>query len=113
MSTIEEIDPATANELVERGDALLVDVRNDDEWAIGHAPAAVHLPLGDLHERHPELPTDRRIVVICRSGARSARATEALVGAGYDVVNLTGGMQAWAALGLPVVTETGDPGAVA
>jgi rhodanese-related sulfurtransferase len=113
VSTIEEIDPATANELVERGDALLVDVRNDDEWAIGHAPAAVHLPLGDLHKRHPELPTDRRIVVICRSGARSARATEALVGAGYDVVNLTGGMQAWAALGLPVVTETGDPGAVA
>ncbi len=57
---------------------------NDDEWATGHAPAATLMPLGELSERHTELPTDRRIVVICRSGARSSRATEALVDAGYD-----------------------------
>ena len=112
MSTVEEIDPGTGNALVEGG-ALLLDVRNDDEWVVGHAPAAVHMPLGALSERHTELPTDRRIVVICRSGGRSARATEALVGAGYDAVNLAGGMQAWAALGLPCVTDAGDPGAVA
>lgn len=112
MSTVEEIDPGTANALVEGG-ALLLDVRNDDEWEAGHAPAALHLPLGELSARHTELPTDRRIVVICRSGGRSAKATEALVGAGYGAVNLAGGMQAWAALGLPCVTDGGDPGTVA
>ena len=112
MSTVEEIDPKTANALIEDG-ALLLDVRNDDEWATGHAPAATHMPLGELSERHTELPADRRIVVICRSGARSSRATEALVDAGYDVVNLAGGMQAWEAQGLPCVTDTGGPGTVA
>ena len=112
MSTVEEIDPGTANALVEGG-ALLLDVRNDDEWEAGHAPAALHLPLGELSARHTELPTDRRIVVICRSGGRSAKATEALVGAGYGAVNLAGGMQAWAAVGLPCVTDGGDPGTVA
>lgn len=103
MSAIGEIDVAAANALVEAG-ALLLDVRNDDEWEAGHAPAAVLIPLGDLATRHTELPTDRKIAVICRSGARSARATEALVGAGYDAVNVAGGMLAWADSGLPVVT---------
>jgi rhodanese-related sulfurtransferase len=112
VSAIEEVDPATANALVDDG-ALLLDVRNPDEWAVGHAPAALTLPLPDLAARFTELPVDRRIAVICRSGARSARATEALVGAGYDAVNVAGGMQAWAAAGLPVVTDGGDPGGVA
>lgn len=101
--SIEEIDPAAANALVEGG-ALLLDVRNDDEWVEGHAPAALLMPLPVLGDRHTELPTDRRIAVICRSGARSARATEALVGAGYDAVNVAGGMIAWTEAGLPIVT---------
>lgn len=112
MSTYEEIDPGTARALVDDG-AFLLDVRNDDEWEAGHAPAATLIPLGRLSERHPELPTDRRIVVVCRSGGRSGQATDALVAAGYDAVNLAGGMQGWAALGLPVVTDAGGPGVVA
>lgn len=103
MSAIEEIDPTAASALVEGG-ALLLDVRNDDEWIAGHAPSALLMPLPVLGERYTELPTDRRIAVICRSGGRSARATEALVGAGYDAVNVAGGMIAWADSGLPVVT---------
>lgn len=110
--SIEEIDAGTADGAVGAG-AFLLDVRNPDEWDAGHAPAATLVPLGALGDRVAELPTDRRIVVVCRSGARSARATEALVGAGYDAVNLAGGMQAWAALGLPVVTDAGGPGTVA
>jgi len=110
--SIEEIDAVTADDEVGAG-AFLLDVRNPDEWDAGHAPAATLVPLGTLGDRVAELPTDRRIVVVCRSGARSARATEALVGAGYDAVNLAGGMQAWAALGLPVVTDAGGPGTVA
>ena len=112
MTPIEEIDPSTADACVTEG-ALLLDVRTPAEWDAGHAPAAVHLPLDQLGDRHTELPTDRQIVVICRSGGRSARAAEALVGAGYDAVNLAGGMQAWTAIGLPCVTDTGDSGTVA
>ncbi len=112
MSTYEEIDATAADALVEGG-AFLLDVRTDDEWDAGHAPAATLVTLGQLADRVDELPTDRRIVVICRSGARSGRAAEALVGAGYDAVNLAGGMQAWAALGLAVVTDAGEPGSVA
>ena len=111
MSTIEHVDPTAADALVGSG-AFLLDVRNDDEWDLGHAPAATLIPLGELGARAGELPTDRRILVVCRSGGRSAQATEALVGAGYDAVNVAGGMQAWLAAGLPVVTDAGAPGTV-
>jgi rhodanese-related sulfurtransferase len=109
---VPEVDASTGEAEVAEG-ALLVDVRTPDEWEAGHAPAAIHIPLDQLSARHTELPSDRRIVVICRSGGRSAKATEALVGAGYDAVNLAGGMKAWDSLGLGCVTDAGEPGAVA
>lgn len=92
--------------------ALPLDVREDDEWAAGHAPGAQHLPLGRLQAEHETLPKDRPIVAICRVGGRSEKATIALRGAGYDVVNLDGGMRAWAAAGRPVVTDDGGTGRV-
>ena len=109
---IEEVDPGTGRALVDDG-ATLLDVRHQEEWDAGHAPDAVFLPLDQLGARYTELPDDRTIVVICRSGARSARAAEALVGAGYHAVNLAGGMKAWVADGLPCVTDDGAPGTVA
>ena len=109
---IEEVDPSAGQAMVEGG-ATLLDVRHPEEWEAGHAPDAVLVPLDQLGDRYTELPTDRAIVVICRSGARSAKATEALVGAGYEAVNLAGGMKAWVAEGLPCVTDAGDPGVVA
>jgi rhodanese-related sulfurtransferase len=109
---IDEVDPRTGRTMVDDG-ATLLDVRHQEEWDAGHAPDAVLLPLDQLGDRYTELPTDRTIVVICRSGARSARAAEALVGAGYTAVNLAGGMKAWVADGLPCVTDAGDDGVVA
>jgi rhodanese-related sulfurtransferase len=109
---IEEVDPRIGRTMVDEG-AILLDVRHPEEWEAGHAPDAVLVPLDQLGDRCTELAADRPIVVICRSGARSARATEALVGAGYDAVNLAGGMKAWVADGLPCVTAAGDPGVVA
>ncbi|HSL56329.1 MAG TPA: rhodanese-like domain-containing protein [Acidimicrobiales bacterium] len=94
------------------GGAVLLDVREDDEWAAGHAPDARHVPMSRLGDHAAELPRDTEIVVICRSGNRSAAVTEALVGAGFTAVNMAGGMQAWAAAGYPVVTDAGAPGAV-
>jgi rhodanese-related sulfurtransferase len=85
--------------------AVLLDVREDDEWADGHAPEAVHLPMWQLSERAAELPKDRTIICICHVGARSAGVAEALSGAGWKAVNLTGGMIAWERAGLPVVQD--------
>ena len=89
-------------------DGWLLDVREPDEWEAGHAPGAVHIPLGDLGQRSSEVPSDQAVYVICRSGHRSGRATEALNNAGWQAVNVTGGMQQWAAEGRPMVTDTGQ-----
>ena len=94
--------------------AFLLDVRTPDEWNAGHAPDAVHLPLARLIEDHQDvLPDDGTpIVAICRVGSRSQTAAVALRRAGYDVVNLAGGMQAWANAGKDVVTDDGSPGSI-
>lgn len=107
--TVPATTPAEAHD---RADGhVLVDVRDPHEWAAGHAPGATHLPLGELHP--DRLPTAERLLCICRSGARSSQAVAALRNAGYDAVNVDGGMNAWHAHGLPVVRDDGQPGTVA
>lgn len=82
---------------------LLVDVREPDEWQEGHVPGAVLIPLGQLGNRLAELDQTRPIALICRSGNRSGSATAELLRAGYaNVVNVQGGMIAWARAGLPI-----------
>jgi rhodanese-related sulfurtransferase len=88
-------------------DAYLLDVREPGEWQAGHAPDAVHIPLGELNSRAHEVPQDRDVYVICRSGARSAQAVLAMGGAGWRASNVEGGMQAWAAAGRPMVSDSG------
>ena len=97
-----DIEPRAAEALVQQG-ALAVDVREASELAEdGRIDAALHVPLGDLAERARELPRDRTLVMICRSGARSAMATEALRASGYDAYNVEGGILRWERDGLPV-----------
>ena len=108
---IPQVTPEDAAQRIADG-ALLLDVREDDEWQAGHAPDAQHLPLGRLDAEHGSLPKDRPIVAICRVGGRSEKAAVALKGAGFDVVNLAGGMRAWAAAGQPVVMDDGEIGTV-
>jgi len=93
------------------GRVLLVDVREDGEWAVGHAPGAVHIPLSALGAT--DVPTDRPVVAICRSGNRSGAAAAQLAQAGVEVANMAGRMTAWAAAGLPMVTLDGSPGEIA
>jgi rhodanese-related sulfurtransferase len=89
-------------------DAYLIDVREPGEWDAGHAPRAHHLPMMELPGRVEEVPTDREVVIACRVGQRSAQVVTYLMARGFDnVVNLDGGMQAWAAEGLPLVSEDG------
>jgi rhodanese-related sulfurtransferase len=83
----------------------MLDVREQDEWNRGHAPDAHLIPMGSLMDRIDEVPDDARIVVICHSGYRSWQVTKALVDAGYDAVNVAGGMEAWQSAGGVVVTD--------
>ena len=85
--------------------AFMLDVREPDEWAAGHIPGATLIPLGQLADRFAELPRDRMIVTVCRTGHRAAEARDILLGAGYQAVaSMTGGMNDWVAASLPVVT---------
>ncbi len=94
-------------------DVVLVDVREPDEWAAGHAPDAQHIPLGEVGARYEEIPRDRDVYLICRSGARSARAAQALAGAGWTTLNVADGMHGWQAAGRPMITDSGAPPYVA
>ena len=93
--------------------AYLLDVREDDEWAAGHAPGAHHLPMMEIPARMAEVPDDADVVVVCRSGGRSGQVVAYLAQNGWDNVrNLDGGMQSWAASGREVVTDNGQPARV-
>ncbi|MFC4587864.1 rhodanese-like domain-containing protein [Sphaerisporangium corydalis] len=88
-------------------DVFLLDVREPDEWQAGHAPTAVHIPLGMLQQRVNEVPTGVPVYVVCRVGGRSASATAWLNHVGREAVNIEGGMQSWEAAGRPMVAENG------
>lgn len=85
---------------------LVLDVREPEEYRAGHLPGAVLLPLRSLIERAPELPRDRRIVLVCRSGRRSTRALHWLIEMGFErAFNLKGGILSWKAAGRGVEIE--------
>ncbi len=101
-SGIWEIDPAGLTKVAPN--VRIIDVREDDEFIgpLGHIEGAELIPLGSLSSRVSEIPKDKPLVIVCRSGARSARATEMLTKAGFDrVANLNGGMLRWRAEGHP------------
>jgi rhodanese-related sulfurtransferase len=95
----------TVDELAQRmaaGDPVF-DVRRPDEYADGHVPGAVLIPLHDVPDRVEEFPSDREFLLICRTGARSMRAAEFLEQFGRTGVNVAGGTMAWVATGRSVV----------
>jgi rhodanese-related sulfurtransferase len=98
-------------------DAVLLDVREDDEWTAGHIAGALHIPMSDLPQqlqRDPgPLTPDASIVVVCKVGSRSAHVTAWLQHQGYDAANLAGGMLAWAHARRPMQSEGGRPPFVA
>jgi len=98
----EEISVAQAKEKLHAG-ALILDVRQPEEYASGHIPGATLIPLGQLEKRANELPRDREIVVVCRSGGRSAMGRDILKKAGFTkVASMAQGMNAWKAAGYPI-----------
>lgn len=107
MDEVRQIDVATAHAEHAAG-ALLLDVREQDEWDAGRAPGAIHVPMSELQERSTELPARDLTLVICRSGARSDAVAHALARIGRTgCANVSGGMQAWLAAGLAMEPEGG------
>ena len=101
---VPEIDVHEARRRADSGAGVIVDVREPEELAQAAVPGAVHIPLGQLNSRFGELPTDKQLLLFCRSGNRSAFATEFARANGRDsAVNVSGGILAWAASGLPVI----------
>jgi rhodanese-related sulfurtransferase len=100
-ASLPEIDVAELARRHAEG-AFVLDVRQPDEYEAGHVPGAVLVPLDQLGDRQSEVPADKPVLVICKSGGRSATAVKALTGAGYDATNVAGGTMAWIDAGHPV-----------
>ena len=97
------IDPAEAQtRLGTNPQPFLLDVRQPEEYQSGHIPGAGLIPLGELAHRIKELPGDREIICVCQTGSRSRSATQQLKAAGFNAVNLQGGMLAWSRHGFPI-----------
>ena len=108
---IPSIMPRDAAAAADEGTALIVDVRERNEFEAERAPNVSLVPLSEFVARHEELPKDRPLLMICAAGSRSASATGFLLQRGWqDVRNVTGGMMAWSAAGLPTTSGTPEPG---
>lgn len=97
-----EVTPQRAKELLDRGEAVVVDVREPYEREAGHIEGSRHIPMGELAAQAASLPRDRPVVFQCRVGGRSLMAAQAFRASGFEAVSLEGGLERWHAEGLPV-----------
>ena len=96
------VSASEAHTLYQNG-AYVLDVRTPEEWNEFHAPNTTLIPLDQLPSRLNEVPRDRQIVVVCRSGNRSQEGRDILLGAGFEqVTSMTGGLNEWRASGFPI-----------
>lgn len=102
------VSPLQATLLINREDAIVVDVREPHEYAAGHVPNARHMPMGQVDKRLGELDKfkDKPVIVVCQSGNRSSSTCNALTKRGFEkVYNLSGGISAWEQAGMPVTKK--------
>lgn len=99
--------PRQVAELLDQGEIQLIDVRTQAEVDAGRIAGGRHIELSSLGAAADSIDRNRPIVFYCRSGARSAMATDAFDGAGYDAHNMAGGLLEWAANGLPMEPDDG------
>ncbi len=97
------VDAATVAAIMNRDDVVLIDVREQSEYDEGHIPNITLIPLATIPDSLDQIPTDKTVIVTCRSGNRSGQITDFLRQQGYDNVhNMDGGILAWEAAGYPV-----------
>lgn len=103
-----QVSPQEATLLLNREDAVVVDVRGSDDWALGHIAGARHIPLDQLDRRLTEIEKykQRAVIVCCHSGMRSLGGCSKLKASGFEKIhNLAGGVNAWRDAGLPLTTK--------
>lgn len=103
-----ELGPERIAELLEAGEAELIDVRRDYEWEAGRIAGARHIEMNDLPASSSAIAKDRTVIFYCRTGNRSGMAAEAFSQAGYDAHNMAGGITAWVEIGQPLEPEDGE-----
>jgi len=96
-----EVSVDDAYQMYQSG-TFVVDVRTQEEWDEYHAPNTTLIPLDQLQARLSEVPKDREILVVCRSGNRSQEGRDILLSAGYNATSMTGGLKEWYAKGYPI-----------
>ncbi|WP_457621467.1 rhodanese-like domain-containing protein [Persephonella sp.] len=104
FSDFQNLDPKSAYSLIEKekDNVFILDVRTPQEYKEGHIPDSNLIPLDSLPNQIDKIPRDKKIIVYCRSGMRSASASRFLSSLGYDVYNIAGGINAWKKERLPV-----------
>lgn len=103
LNLADTVDAQTVASVKDREDVIVLDVREQWEYDEGHIPDVVLIPMGDVPNRLAEIPTDKEVIVTCRSGNRSAQITDFLRQQGFDNVhNMDGGILAWEAAGYDV-----------
>ena len=103
LDLADTIDVATVASVKDRDDVVVLDVREQWEYDEGHIPGVTLIPMGEVANRLSEIPTDKSVIVTCRSGNRSGQITDFLRQQGFDNVhNMDGGILAWEAAGYEV-----------
>jgi rhodanese-related sulfurtransferase len=105
--TERDLSPQQVSEMLAKGEAQVVDVREPYEYEAGRIAGVKHIELEHLASRSGEIDRDKPVVFHCRIGRRSAMATEAFAASGYDAYNMAGGIEAWAGAGLPLEPQDG------
>jgi rhodanese-related sulfurtransferase len=95
MADIKEVTPLEVEELMNKDNVVIIDVREDEEVAQGMIEKAKHIPLGDIPEAAPKLDKSKDYILVCRSGGRSMNASKYLDEQGFKVTNMQGGMLSW------------------
>mgnify|MGYP001369725883 CR=1 FL=1 len=97
LSNVPSISSEESLKVISDNNYRFLDVRTDGEYSDGHIPNSIHIPLQEIQSRISEIEKikDKKIIVYCRSGARSSMASKTLLKEGFDVSNLTGGIMSW------------------
>ena len=97
LSNVPSISSEESQKVISDNNYRFLDVRTDGEYSDGHIPNSIHIPLQEIQSRISEIEKikDKKIIVYCRSGARSSMASKTLLKEGFDVSNLTGGIMSW------------------
>lgn len=100
------VDPRDVRDMLTRGEAVLVDVREPDAFAKGHPAGARNIPIGELEDRLDELPAGRQVITSCGGGTRGPKAAAQLRDLGVDARVVRGGLRGWTSSDLPVEDGT-------